>query len=208
MGLVHRQRGFTLTEVLVTTVVIGVLAATMLPALMRQTNAADPARLASELGSIKTGIEVFGQNVRPLFPGDLDDLVNTPTAADAHINGVAGSYSASAISKWKGPYVAQSISPDPGVMAAGANTPWRAGGNGFYVGDLSICNIAVTTALCPAASGGPTDFVTVEMSGMSTTEISELDLMIDGTPGDLDTEGLLRGNASGTAIFYAVPFQP
>jgi prepilin-type N-terminal cleavage/methylation domain-containing protein len=207
MGLVHRQRGFTLTEVLVTTVVIGVLAATMLPALMRQTNAADPARLASELGSLKTGIEVFGQNVRPLFPGDLEDLVNVPTAADAHVNGVAGSYSATAIAKWKGPYVAQTLAA-AGIMAVGAPSTLRAGANGFFTGDVQICDVANTAAICPVASGTSTDFVTVEMTGLSATEIAELDTMIDGTPGDADMTGLLRGNASGTAVFFAVPYTP
>src|SRR5688572_27563266 len=103
MGLVHRQRGFTLTEVLVTTVVIGVLAATMLPALMRQTTAADPARLVSELGSIKTAIEIFGQNMRPAFPGDLEDLVNSPIAGDVDVAAVAYTN----VNRWKGPYVAQ-----------------------------------------------------------------------------------------------------
>ena len=73
-----RRFGFTLVEVLVTTVVIGVLAAVVLPALAKQTSAADPARVSSDLNNIKMGIEVFSQNLRPDYPGDLEDLVNQP----------------------------------------------------------------------------------------------------------------------------------
>ena len=73
-----RRFGFTLVEVLVTTVVIGVLAAVVLPALAKQTSAADPARIASDLNNIKMGIDMFAQNVRPEYPGDLEDLVREP----------------------------------------------------------------------------------------------------------------------------------
>jgi prepilin-type N-terminal cleavage/methylation domain-containing protein len=207
MGLVHRQRGFTLTEVLVTTVVIGVLAATMLPALMRQTNAADPARLASELGSIKTGIEIFGQNVRPHFPGDLEDLVNAVNATDVTIataggGPAGGAYNAAALPKWKGPYVAQTLA---GGDAVTGNTAWRAGANGAFAADLEVCDLAAAGAACTPVATGPSAFVRIGMTGLSATEINELDVMIDGTAGL--TAGLLR--ASGTdAFFYAVPFTP
>jgi prepilin-type N-terminal cleavage/methylation domain-containing protein len=208
MGLVHRQRGFTLTEVLVTTVVIGVLAATMLPALMRQTSAADPARLASEIGTIKTGIEIFSNNMRPFFPGDLEDLVNLPaTPGDSTI--ATSGYTNT--NRWKGPYVQQTHAA-AATIAAGVATPWRAGANGFYMADLKICNVAVTTSLCPAASGTSSDFVALEMTGLSDTEILELNAMIDGAGEAAPqlTSGLLRGDTTvaATGYFYAVPFTP
>lgn len=209
MGLVHRQRGFTLTEVLVTTVVIGVLAATMLPALMRQTSAADPARLVSELGSIKTGIEIFGNNMRPFFPGDLEDLVNAPSTdvlVDANIAGPAYTN----VNRWKGPYVQQTIAEQLAPMTG--PSPWRAGANGAYEADLGLCEVTAVTATCTApAAGSPGAFVAVQMTNLSLTEATELNTMIDGsaeaTPG---TIGLFRFDATdGTpAFYYVVPFTP
>jgi prepilin-type N-terminal cleavage/methylation domain-containing protein len=208
MGLVHRQRGFTLTEVLVTTVVIGVLAAVMLPALMRQTGAADPARLASELGTIKTGIEIFSNNMRPFFPGDLEDLVNLPaTPGDSSI--ATSGYTNT--NRWKGPYVQQTHAAAATILA-GVATPWRAGANGAFMADLKLCNAAVNTALCPAASGTSTDFVGLEMTGLSDTEILELNTIIDGASEAAPqlTGGLFRGDttAAATAVFLAVPYTP
>jgi prepilin-type N-terminal cleavage/methylation domain-containing protein len=205
MGLVHRQRGFTLTEVLVTTVVIGVLAATMLPALMRQTTAADPARLVSELGSLKTGIEIFGQNMRPAFPGDLEDLVNSPIAGDVDVAAVAYTN----VNRWKGPYVAQTHAA-AGAIAPGVATPWRAGANGSYDADLAICEVTAVGDGCTAWVSGPGGFVGVTITGLSVTESTELNNMIDGTaeatPG---TIGLFRFAASGTpALYHAVPYTP
>jgi prepilin-type N-terminal cleavage/methylation domain-containing protein len=207
MQLVRKQRGFTLTEVLVTTVVIGVLAAVMLPALMRQTSAADPARLASELGTLKTGIEIFSNNMRPFFPGDLEDLVNAPVATDEDLS--AATYTN--VNRWKGPYVQQSHAAADAI-ASGVATPWRAGANGAYEADLEICNITLTTGLCPAPAAGSTNFVGIRMSGLSDTEILELNTMIDGASEVAPqlTSGLFRGDttAAAEAVFLAVPHTP
>src|SRR5688500_8213345 len=136
-----RKFGFTLVEVLVTTVVIGVLAAVVLPALAKQTSAADPARVASDLNNIKMGIEVFSQNLRPDYPGDLEDLVNQPvddasTSPSSSNDDLAldGSFYANT-ANWNGPYVAQSLSSD--TVGVG-NSTWRAGAAGFYEKDLKI----------------------------------------------------------------------
>src|SRR5438552_1404531 len=72
-----RNAGFTLIEVLVTVVVIGVLAAVVIPAVTAQVTAGDSARVIADLNNVRTGIENFDIAVRQ-FPGDIDDLVNAP----------------------------------------------------------------------------------------------------------------------------------
>src|SRR5438874_6028035 len=90
-----RNAGFTLIEVLVTVVVIGVLAAVVIPAVTAQVTAGDSARVLSDLNNVRTGIENFDIAVRQ-FPGDIDDLVNSPgtttstgsgTSIDADVSG-------------------------------------------------------------------------------------------------------------------------
>ena len=60
----HRPCGFTLIEVLVTVVVIGVLAAVVIPALASMSGSADSTRLLADLNNIRTGIENFDLAVR------------------------------------------------------------------------------------------------------------------------------------------------
>ncbi|MCR4339713.1 MAG: prepilin-type N-terminal cleavage/methylation domain-containing protein, partial [Gemmatimonadaceae bacterium] len=67
-----RRFGFTLVEVLVTTVVVGTMAAVVVPAMIKLAPAGDPARIASDLGSIKAAIDVFAQDFRPRVAGDIE----------------------------------------------------------------------------------------------------------------------------------------
>lgn len=206
-----RKFGFTLVEVLVTTVVIGVLAAVVLPALAKQTSAADPARVASDLNNIKMGIEVFSQNLRPDYPGDLEDLVNQP--ADDASTSVSSSNDDLAIdglfyantTNWNGPYVAQSLSAD---TAGVGSTTWRAGAAGFYENDLKICDITSAVA-CAEVESGDGAFVTIQLNGLTITEADGIDVMLDGSPAN-STTGLFRYSVSTTAtgFYYTIPYSP
>lgn len=212
-----RKFGFTLVEVLVTTVVIGVLAAVVLPALAKQTSAADPARVASDLNNIKMGLEVFSQNLRPDYPGDLEDLVNQPGGTLSSTIGVSSSLDDVALDgewyanrvAWNGPYVAQSI---PAAFGASGDTPWRAGAAGFYENDLKICDITSSSPCAfvntPSAAGDGA-FVVVQLNGLTLTEADGIDVMLDGSPAN-SSSGLFRYSASGTAtgFYYTIPFSP
>lgn len=206
-----RKFGFTLVEVLVTTVVIGVLAAVVLPALARQTSAADPARVASDLNNIKMGIEVFSNNVRPDFPGDLEDLVNQPTqstsatASSTYDDWALDGARYANAGLWKGPYVAQTI---PEAFVAVGATPWRAGAAGFYENDLKICDVAGSLPCKDASPVSP--FVTVQINALSQTEADAVDVMLDGSPAN-STTGMFRYSVSGTeatGFYYTIPYTP
>ena len=212
-----RRFGFTLVEVLVTTVVIGVLAAVVLPALAKQTSAADPARVASDLNNIKMGIEVFSQNLRPDYPGDLEDLVNDPTDGSANTSTVSttrddlaldGGFYVNRVS-WNGPYVAQTLAA--GATASG-NTAWRAGSAGFYENDLKICDVTVqsSTSPCVHVTSGDGAFVAVQLNALTLTEADGIDVMLDGSPAN-SSSGMFRYVASGTSFngfYFTIPYAP
>ncbi len=213
MKKVH-QRGFTLVEVLVTTVVVAVLAAVVLPALAKQTSAADPARIASDLKNIKMGLEVFSNNLRPDFPGDLEDLVNAPadpnsTTPSSTIHDLALD-DAFYVNRelWNGPYVAQTLSL---ATSATGNTTWRAGSGGFFENEFKRCSI-VDTGACTAESNSNSPFVTVQLNALTLNEAANVDVLFDGSPGT-STTGTFRYAQSGstafyTGFYYAIPYAP
>ena len=210
-----RRFGFTLVEVLVTTVVIGVLAAVVLPALAKQTSAADPARLASDLNNLKMGLEMFAQNVRPEFPGDLEDLVREPNTTGSSASTSAGdlaldgqAYSATTVAKWKGPYVAQML---PDAPVGTGNTSWTAGAAGFFENDLKICDVSASTA-CTEVTTGDGAFVTVQMNTLGTSEAASINDMLDGaSEANSTTAGMFRWvtvSGSSTAYYFTIPYTP
>jgi prepilin-type N-terminal cleavage/methylation domain-containing protein len=107
----YRARGFTLIEVLVTIVVIGILAAVVIPAVTSRVTAGDSTRVLEDLNNVRTGIENFAIALRS-FPGDLDDLANPITSSDLDASGAA--YQAAQIAVWKGPYIELAVSSTSG----------------------------------------------------------------------------------------------
>lgn len=206
-----RRFGFTLVEVLVTTVVIGVLAAVVLPALAKQTSAADPARVASDLNNIKMGIEVFSNNLRPDFPGDLEDLVNAPTQSTSPTPSstyddwaIDGARYAN-LTLWNGPYVAQTI---PAAFVATGATPWRAGAAGFYENDLKVCSVTAAEPCTDVNASGAAAFVTVKIDSLSQAEAANIDVVLDGSDA-VSSTGMFRYTVSGTAatgFYYTIPY--
>lgn len=221
-----RRFGFTLVEVLVTTVVVGVMAAVVIPAVVKQATAGDPARVASDLGSVKSGIELFAQNVRPRLPGDIEDLINQISSTEEGVDGT--SYTVTNSSKWLGPYIEWTTAS--GNDVAESAEIFKSGGNAIVRSALYRCPMseatlysAVTTttpdiAPCTFGTGGTTgnissSYVAVRVAGIPTgsEEFESLNTIIDGTDegttiADKQDRGLLRQNASGTVFYLAVPF--
>lgn len=206
-----RRFGFTLIEILVTTVVIAVLAAVVLPAVAKQTSTADPARVLSDLANIKMGTEIFANNMRPDFPGDLEDLVNAPTQSTSVIpSSVTDDFALdgarfASLALWKGPYVSQTL---PAGNTLTGLTSWRAGANGFYNNGLLICEITVVAG-CTVATGGSGAYLTILVEALSLTEAVNIDKLLDGAEGALS--GTFRHITSGTAqaaYYYALPYTP
>ena len=205
-----RRFGFTLVEVLVTTIVIGVLAAVVVPAMMRQTTAADPAQMASDLINIRTGLESFMVDVRPYTPGDLEDLVNPIVdASDLFLTSTGGgtAYPSGLAAKWKGPYLAKSTA----VTTNASGNFFGLGSAGFVDLDLFVCSAAAGSSVsdCVATTSGSPDYTSIKLTGITQTEFTNLNQLIDGTETSASTTGVLRTLGSGTTLtvyFLAAPY--
>ena len=118
----RRSRGgFTLIETVVTVGLIAVLAAFIVPSVMKKADAADPVKVANDLNSISTAIQQFASDVKGALPGDLEDLTDplltnvacTTTAPCDSTVTHADIYTAQQVKLWKGPYLSASVVPDP-----------------------------------------------------------------------------------------------
>jgi prepilin-type N-terminal cleavage/methylation domain-containing protein len=174
------RRGFTLVEMVVTVGIIAALAAIVYPTVVKQFDSADPARAAEDLNSITTGLEVFGVNVRPQQPRDIEDLVNRIRTVNTNDDSTARSaaYSIADSVAWNGPYLGISI---PFGTAQGATVI----SSGF---DASILNRLGLYDIDIGATGGDTtvgvtaatDFLAVRITGLSGAAFLSINSLIDG----------------------------
>ena len=110
-GKQHRtaQRGFTLIEVMVVVVILGILAAFIVPRLMDRPDAARVAKAKSDIGAIESALNLYRlDNHR--YPGTddgLEALVERPANAPAWKEG--GYLDKLPIDPWGNPY--QYLSP-------------------------------------------------------------------------------------------------
>lgn len=214
-----RRFGFTLIEVLVTTVVVGTMAAVVVPAMIKLAPAGDPARVASDLGSVKMAIDVFSQNLRPLIPGDVEDLINKIETTDRSLDGVV--YRQADVEKWKGPYLQWTVDAS---STSGSNSPlFKSAGGAVIHSALYRCPAVSTNygtgssddAPCTIYTGTANDnvndaYIGVKVTGIPASAGSEFKALNDVIDGASETSpavnGLLRQNASGTVFFLAAPY--
>lgn len=197
--------GFTLIEVLVTLILLAVLVAAVFPVVTQQSEQGDPVRVANDLASIRTAVGQFRLNVRPDYPGDLEDLVFQPSSdvgTDATFKGVAYSNSSS----WNGPYLDISLTENA-IAPPDSNGFFTAFG-GEIEGNLQ-CLPATGVATIANASCTSGNFVAVEIQGLSAAEAALLEEQIDGGT-SANTSGKFRFDTGGSAPipgFYVVgPF--
>ncbi len=206
-----RRTGFTLIEVLVTVVVIGVLAAVVIPAVTAQVSAGDSSRVSNDLNNLRTGIENFDIAVRQ-FPGDVDDLVNRPgtgiSSTGANVDADADSVTYTATTLWAGPYVEATVpagassSTWPNARVVAMNTGYAATINN----KLWDCNINSTAAGCTTTSP---NYVAIEVNNLSAAQAAILETLLDaagGTP--TSTTGkwrFLSDAVSSTGWYFATP---
>src|SRR4051812_14858215 len=115
------RRGFTLIETVVTVGLLAVLAAFVVPTVIRKADAADPVKLANDLNSISTAVQTFSSDLKGVLPGDIQDLtqpllINTlcdrVNPCDSTVTH-RSTYSGAQTLLWKGPYLSASIDRDP-----------------------------------------------------------------------------------------------
>jgi prepilin-type N-terminal cleavage/methylation domain-containing protein len=209
------QRGFTLIEVLVTVVVIGVLAAVVIPAVTAQVTAGDSARVLQDLNNIRTGAENFEIAVRQ-FPGDVDDLVNKPgqflsVNASTTSGGVdadlAGALYTS-VTTWNGPYIESSLAV--GVTSSTLPNNSSAAFNSGYNANISNNFLACSIATAQACSGTTPDYLVVQVNNLTSSQAQTVNDLIDGVGETTSgTSGKFRAITSGTPIayYFATPYK-
>lgn len=168
-----QNRGFTIVELLIVIVVIGILVAIVVVAYMGITNQARESKLSADLRNIKQGISrlelntggvVFGCPSRTFGPeGSVNNansgLVSQPTGGTVN---ETCTWSSSAVSDWKGPYFQLS------------NDPW---GRSYYVDlDYYICdggNGRLIAAAVSFGADGSLQYPTTANTGACTTNSSD-----------------------------------
>lgn len=206
------EEGFTLVEVLVTVLILGLLAAVVFPVVIGQVDKADPTAVSNDLANFRSGIELFQLDLRPADPGDLEDLINQPDANDQTVDG--GSIN-NPSDRWEGPYV-DATHTDVDVAATSEDTK-SSGFDATILTDLRTFNSASNTEdIASTEASGEDDFIAIRMVGMDSTQFADVNEQIDGD-GETDEadEGRVRfldsdnsiNPAADTTYFLVVPFR-
>ncbi|HEY6219281.1 MAG TPA: prepilin-type N-terminal cleavage/methylation domain-containing protein [Gemmatimonadaceae bacterium] len=210
-----RRAGFTLIETVVTVGLLAVLAAFVVPSVLRKADSADPVKVANDLNAISTALQTFSSDMKGIMPGDLQDLTqpvmvnslcNQATPCDTTIDHKTP-YTAKQALLWKGPYLAASLERDPNALL-------RSG----YVADFSntltrFDAVNGVPELCQLTGGGAVTcngfvatnplFIAIKVTGLNRDQALQINAIIDGVneinPG---FEGRFRFTADGSLAFF------
>jgi len=216
----HRRKGFTLVETIVTLAVMAVLVAVMAPTVIQKADDGDPVRLANDLRAIGTGVQVFATDVKGVFPGDLEDLTQrvvptnavcaTTLSCDSVISHRA-TYTPEQVVQWSGPYLAASIGFQAGSQLRSGfagqiqNTLHRFDANRNAIEQFSAQE-GVSNSNCAIGLSTFCDqnqlFVAVAIVQLTPSELQQLNGIIDGSNEGTAPGALGRFRYIGSTGYY------
>ena len=188
-GIMKREigsdEGFTLLEILVALVIIGLLVGTLVPATLSQVSRGEHNRIGEDLHSLETAAKLFRVDVQR-WPGDMEDLVTQPTSGDSVATG--GTYPTPLLSRWAGPYL------EEGTIK-GDTLPTALGG-------------VIVNRFSQTAWGGK-NFLTMKVKFVQQADAQAVSVRVDGDSDVTSTDagGQVRWLAGDTLVFLAVPVQ-
>ena len=101
LGRRTRRGGFTLVEIMVVVIVLGILAAVVIPNLTGRTDDARVAKARSDVSELATVLEQFRLDMRR-YPSQIEGLGVLRSPPNSEDGGL-----------WKGPYVRKPVPRDP-----------------------------------------------------------------------------------------------
>lgn len=190
------RRGFTVPEVIVALVIIGLLIGVLLPAVSRRINDSQLSALSTTLDNFRAAIQGYHTHVTK-YPGRMFDLQVRPVGSlDACGNGLAPVN----WNKWKGPYVSLSAVGSPDTVGVAAED--------WVVSD-TLVRIPATDI-----TGTAPGRLELQIANMKLQDANRLNDLIDGPPasvppqsGNTDTAGIIRwGTVTGnlTTVKYGI----
>lgn len=177
--------GFTLVEVLVTLLLIGLLVGVVLPSVIGQAARGETNRIVEDLESVRSGSKLFRLDVNR-WPGRLEHLVNQPGTWTDSTDLFGNAISPGLIARWGGPYLEVGALPDNVLVTAL---------DGTIQADFDTI------------SWGGTEFLRVNILGLTAAEGDGVNEVIDGDTltgiGD-DAAGRVRFTTD-TLVYLAAP---
>lgn len=86
------QKGFTLIELLIVIVILGVLAAVIIPNLKTFLGSGDMGAANAELASVRTSIIAYGADTQGLVPVNPDGTLNVGAISQFYVGTIKGIY--------------------------------------------------------------------------------------------------------------------
>ena len=186
MKRIRRTGGFTLLEILVALVLIGLLAGALVPTVVNQLGRGETNRLVEDLTAVEEASKSFRVDVQR-WPGGLRNLVTQPTASDVSLTGAT--YPAGLVSRWRGPYLEQGSIPGDTIVTSGGGV--------------------ILPTFSSVAWGG-TNFLTVKVKGITQESARAVRMVIDGDTAVAASSGRVRwrsggGSSPDTLVYHAAP---
>ena len=176
------RKGFTLVEVLVTLVLIGLLVGVVLPSVIGQLDRGEPARLTEDMESVRSAAKMFRVDVKR-WPASVAQLV----VPESNWGGDTFDINSAAIppalrDRWAGPYL------ETGTVGAD--------------GGLSIALGATVDSAFSTTDWGGNTFIYMTVQNVTADQASAISEIIDGNTTVTTTDAGGRVRYDGSVLTY------